>query len=236
MLDSAEKALIKKNVEEILSELPNGVTLLAASKGASAEKINYSADCGIKVIGENRVDELLSKYDDLDKEKLDIHFIGHLQTNKVKYIIDKVSLIHSVDSLRLVEEINKRAKKIGKVMPVLVEINIGAEESKSGILPEAAEDFIKNVAEFSNISVVGLMCIPPKSEDQEKNRTFFKKIKQIFIDISGKKVDNVNMSILSMGMSSDWRTAIECGSTMIRIGSGIYGARYYPPVINNNNL
>lgn len=230
MLDFAEKALIKKNVEEILSFLPSDVTLLAASKGASVEKINYAAECGVKVIGENRVDELLSKYDGIDKSKLDIHFIGHLQTNKVKYIIDKVSLIHSVDSEHLAEEISKRAGKIGKVMRVLVEVNIGGETSKSGIAPEETAEFVEKIAALPNISVCGLMCIPPKSDSEEKNSAFFKKIKQIFIDISGKKVDNINMGILSMGMSSDWKTAVECGSTMIRVGSGIFGARYYPPV------
>lgn len=230
MLDSAERALIKKNVEGILSVLPSEVTLLAASKGASVEKINYAAECGVKVIGENRVDELLSKYDGIDKSKLDIHFIGHLQTNKVKYIIDKVSLIHSVDSLHLAEEISKRAGKVGKVMRVLVEVNIGGEISKSGVAPEETAEFIKKIAVLPNISVSGLMCIPPKSDDDEKNSAFFKKIKQIFIDISGKKVDNINMGILSMGMSSDWKTAVECGSTMIRVGSGIFGARYYPTV------
>lgn len=228
MLDSAAKALIKKNVDDILSALPEGVTLLAASKGASAEKINFAAECGVKVIGENRVDELLSKYEGIDKSKLDIHFIGHLQTNKVKYIIDKVSLIHSVDSIRLAEEINKRAAKVGKVMKVLVEVNIGGEESKSGIAPEATEEFLREIAVFPNISVVGLMCIPPKNDDVEKNRAFFKKIKQIFIDISDKKVDNIIMGILSMGMSADWKLAVECGSNMVRIGSGIFGARAYP--------
>lgn len=221
------KALIKANLQSVFEYLPDGVTLLAASKTVPAEYINYAADCGLKVIGENRVNELLEKYDDIDKTRLDIQFIGHLQTNKVKYIIDKVSLIHSVDSLRLAEEISRRALAIGKVMPVLVEINIGGEETKGGINPDETEAFIRKIAVLEGITVRGLMTIPPKSDDINKNIAFYEKIKKIFIDISAQNVDNVNMSILSAGMSGDWKEAIACGSNMVRIGSGIFGERKY---------
>lgn len=221
------KLLIKENLEKIMASLPDGVTLLGASKTVPAEYINFAADCGLKVIGENRVNELLSKYDDIDKEKLEIHFIGQLQTNKVKYIIDKVSLIHSVDSLRLAEEISRRAVAKGLLMPVLVEINIGGEESKGGIPPEEAEAFIKKISLLEGIRVEGIMAIPPKCDEEHKNIEIYQKLSKIFIDIKAQNVDNVNMRILSVGMSGDWETAVEHGSNMVRIGSGIFGSRIY---------
>ncbi|MBQ3081576.1 MAG: YggS family pyridoxal phosphate-dependent enzyme [Clostridia bacterium] len=219
--------MIKENLKKIMASLPDGVTLLGASKTVPAEYINFAADCGLKVIGENRVNELLSKYDDIDKEKLEIHFIGQLQTNKVKYIIDKVSLIHSVDSLRLAEEISRRAVAKGLLMPVLVEINIGGEESKGGILPEEAEAFIKKISLLEGIRVEGIMAIPPKCDEEHKNIEIYQKLSKIFIDIKAQNVDNVNMRILSVGMSGDWETAVEHGSNMVRIGSGIFGSRIY---------
>ncbi|MBQ4648628.1 MAG: YggS family pyridoxal phosphate-dependent enzyme [Clostridia bacterium] len=230
----AKKDTIKANLEGIMAALPKDVTLLAATKTVSPEYINYAASLGLRLMGENRVNELLEKYDAIDKSKLDIHFIGALQSNKVKYIIDKVSMIHSVDRLSLAEEISRRALAIGKVMPVLVEVNIGKEESKSGVMPEDVLGFVRKISALKGISVEGLMAIPPKSENKEKNIEFLQKIKQIFIDISTKNVDNVNMRILSVGMSNDWREAIECGSNMVRIGSGIFGKRDYgiPPQEN----
>ena len=230
----AKKDTIKANLEGIMAALPKDVTLLAATKTVSPEYINYAASLGLRLMGENRVNELLEKYDAIDKSKLDIHFIGALQSNKVKYIIDKVSMIHSVDRLSLAEEISRRALAIGKVMPVLVEVNIGKEESKSGVMPEEVLGFVRKISALKGISVEGLMAIPPKSENKEKNIEFLQKIKQIFIDISTKNVDNVNMRILSVGMSNDWREAIECGSNMVRIGSGIFGKRDYgiPPQEN----
>ncbi len=222
-----KKALIKANLKAVTDALPSGVTLLAASKTVSAEYINYAAECGLRLIGENRVNELLEKYDAINKDLLDIHFIGALQSNKVKYIIDKVSMIHSVDRLSLAEEISRRAVAIGKVMPVLVEVNVGKEPSKSGVMPEDTLAFIKKIAVLPGISVCGLMTIPPKSDSREKNIEFYKKIKQIFIDISCQNVDNVSMRILSAGMSGDWKEAVECGSNMVRIGSGIFGQRNY---------
>ena len=221
------KIAIKEKLAEITKQLPADVSLLGATKTVSAELINYAARCGLKLMGENRVNELLEKYDSLDKDRLEIHFIGALQSNKVKYIIDKVSMIHSVDRLSLAEEISRRATAIGKVMPVLVEVNIGKEPSKSGVMPEDTLAFVREIAKLKGISVQGLMTIPPKCDTKEKNIEFYKKIKQIFIDISRQNVDNVNMRILSAGMSGDWQTAVECGSNMVHIGSGIFGARPY---------
>lgn len=223
----AKKEFIKEQIEGIKAALPSGVALLGATKTVSAEYVNFAAECGLTLVGENRVNELLEKYEALDKEKLEIHFIGALQSNKVKYIIDKVSLIHSVDRLSLAEEISRRALAIGRVMPVLVEVNIGGEASKSGVAPEDTLAFIKQIAPLKGITVRGLMAIPPKSDDRDKNIEFYKKIKQIFIDISQENVDNVSMSILSAGMSGDWQDAVACGSNLIRVGSGIFGARDY---------
>lgn len=221
------RLLIKENLERIMGALPDGVTLLGATKTVPAEYINFAADCGLKVIGENRVNELLAKYDEIDKEKLEIHFIGQLQTNKVKYIIDKVSLIHSVDSLRLAEEISRRAVAKGLVMPVLVEINIGGEESKGGIHPDDAREFVRKISILDGIRVDGIMAIPPKWYEEHKNIEIYRKLSKIFIDIKAQNVDNVNMRILSVGMSGDWETAVEHGSNMVRIGSGIFGNRVY---------
>ncbi len=217
------------------------VTLLAATKTVDAETINFAIDNGITCIGENRVQELLEKYDAINKENVDIHFIGRLQTNKVKYIADKVSMIHSVDSVKLAAEINKQCAKIGKIMNVLVEVNIGEEESKGGISPDELENFLVEISVFKNIKIVGLMCIPPKCEigdfDNEncengentkksyKNQAFFKKIMKLFLDISGKKLDNIYMQVLSMGMSDDYEQAVTEGSTIVRIGRGLFGSR-----------
>ena len=227
-----EAAPIKEALERIKKDIPEGVTLLAATKTVSAEKINYAHSLGIGTIGENRVNELLEKYDQLDKD-IDVQFIGHLQSNKVKYIIDKVSLIHSLDSETLAKEIDRQAKKHGRIMDVLVEINIGNEESKSGIAPEDAEGFIKKMSAYENIFVKGLMAIPPVCNTPKEAEKYFKKIREIFIDIRQKKADtiiegnNISMDILSMGMSGDYKEAIKCGSTMVRIGSAIFGARNY---------
>ncbi|OGO88522.1 MAG: YggS family pyridoxal phosphate enzyme [Clostridiales bacterium GWF2_36_10] len=217
--------MIKENIERITAEIKNRATLLTATKTIPAEIINFAADCGVTVIGENRVNELLEKYDRIDKERLDIHFIGHLQTNKVKYIIDKVNLIHSVDSIKLAEEINIHACRINKQMDILVEVNIANEPSKSGILFEEIDEFTKKIQKFDNIRLRGLMAIPPKCENSQENCVFFDKLGKKFIDISHKKVDNSNIGILSIGMSSDYMSAIENGSTLVRIGSAIFGTR-----------
>ncbi len=244
--------VVKNNVENAFSVIDNmarlsgrsgeSVTLLAATKTVDAKTINFAInECGVRCIGENRVQEFLEKYDDIDKENVDIHFIGRLQTNKVKYICDKVSMIHSVDSEKLAKEIDRQCKKIGKVMKVLVEVNIGGEDSKGGIAPNELEEFLKTISAYENIKVVGLMCIPPICEitdfDAEneqnteygkkiyKNNEFFEKTLQLFLDISQKKLDNIYMQELSMGMSDDFDAAVKCGSTIVRIGRGIFGSR-----------
>ena len=221
---------IKENIKKAALEAgrnPDDVLLLAATKTVDADTINFAVDNGITCIGENRVQELCDKYDAINKDKVDIHFIGTLQTNKVKYIADKVSMIHSVDSVKLAKEIDKQCKKIGKVMNVLVEINIGKEESKGGIMPEDCEEFLKEISVFENIRVCGLMTIPPICDNDAELDKYFSKMHRLFIDIKAKKLDNVNMNILSMGMSSDYECAILNGSTLVRVGTALFGHRIY---------
>ncbi len=216
---------IKTAIDRITRELGGRARLLAAVKTVPPEYINYAIDCGVTLIGENRVQEVLEKYGKIDRTRAQLHFIGALQTNKVKYIIDKVDMIQSVDRATLALEIEKQAAKHDIVMPVLVEVNIGGEESKSGIRPEDAPGFCAFLATLPHIRVSGLMAVPPKSGDQEKNAEYFREMRKIFIDISALKVHNVYMEILSLGMSGDYPTAVENGSTMVRIGSAIFGAR-----------
>ncbi len=201
------------------------VRLLLATKTRSAEEINYAISLGINLIGENRVQELCEKYDQIQRENTEIHFIGALQTNKVKYIIDKVDMIHSLDRISLAKEINKQAEKIGKVIDVLCEINLGEEESKSGVLLSQAEEFLMEISKFEHIHVCGLMAIPPIMTDISTQKEYFQKIMDFYIDISAKKIDNINMSVLSIGMSSDFDLAIEHGSTLVRIGTAAFGHR-----------
>lgn len=219
---------IKENIRRILGELDGRAELLLATKTVPPELINYAVTCGTRLIGENRVQELLEKYDNLDKENMEIHFIGHLQTNKVKYIIDKVSMIHSVDSLSLASEIEKQAAKHNLTMKVLIEINIGSEAGKSGIAMEDTEEFLEKIGEFPHLQPCGLMIIPPKTEFPEENLHFFEKIYQKFIDIRVKKEDNKNWAVLSAGMSGDYLQAVSCGASLVRVGSAVFGARSYP--------
>lgn len=221
--------IIKTNIEEACkkSGRPNDVILLGATKMNSAERINFAISQGLNYIGENKVQELLEKYDCIDKDNVIIHFIGHLQSNKVKYIIDKVDMIHSLDSVSLAKEIDRQAKKHNKVMDVLVEINIGMEESKGGIMPDEVEKFLLEISEFENIRVKGLMAIPPIMTDEEVQRKIFKKIYQIYVDISAKNIHNINMVYLSLGMSDDYTIAIEEGANIVRVGSSIFGRRNY---------
>ena len=212
--------------------------LLAVTKTVDVEKINYAISKGIDLIGENKVNELLEKYDKLDKDGLEIHFIGTLQTNKVKYIIDKVNLIQSVNSIRLAEEINKRAAQKNIKMDVLIELNIGEEDSKTGINPDETFEFINALKDFENLRVKGLMTIPPPLFSLENNENlkktgekseiakFFIKIYEIFVDISAKKIDNIDMRFLSMGMSDDFEEAIKYGSNIVRIGRAVFGERF----------
>ncbi len=203
------------------------ITFLAATKTVDTEVINHAISLGLDHIGENRVQELLDKYERYDLTNCDLQFIGRLQTNKVKYIIDKVSQIQSCDKISQLNEISKQAKKHGKVMNVLVEVNIGREESKGGVDPDALYEFIDEARLLDGIHINGLMAIPPICEDEALLKKYFSEMNQFFVDIKAKNMDNVNMLCLSMGMSSDYALAIECGATMVRVGSSLFGKRIY---------
>lgn len=204
---------------------PEDVELLAATKTVPVEVINYGIRLGIPHIGENRVQELLDKFDAY--EKTDIQFIGHLQSNKVKYLIDRVSMIQSVDSLKLAEEISRLSVKAGKIMDILVEVNIGCEENKSGVMPDGLMDLLYTIAPLPGIRVKGLMAIPPFDASKTQTMGFFSKMTQYFVDIKSKRIDNVTMEYLSMGMSGDYEDAILCGANLVRVGTSLFGPRDY---------
>lgn len=228
---------IKYNYETIVQNIsdaavqsgrrPEDITFLAATKTVEPEFINYAISLGLKFIGENKVQELLSKYDSYDLENSQLHFIGHLQSNKVRQIVGKVSMIQSVDSLKLAEEISRQSIKQGITTDILVEVNVGREENKSGVMPENLEDLLCQIAPLQNISVQGLMAIPPICENEHKIRGYFQIMRNMFLDISSKKIDNIKMGTLSMGMSGDYREAILEGANLVRIGSSLFGARNY---------
>ena len=196
------------------------VTLIAVSKTKPASDIQTLYDYGVRDFGENKVQELTSKYEELPKD-IRWHLIGHLQTNKVKYIIDTVDRIHSVDSIKLAKEINRLSQIREKTTDILIEVNIGREESKSGVDPDKLLDFCYELSELPNIRVSGLMSIPPK----ECSEKFFCKMQELFIDIKAKNIDNSNVWVLSMGMSSDFPVAIKYGSNVVRIGTALFGSR-----------
>lgn len=231
-----ENQQVKENIGQIREKIEKACAdcgriqppiLLAATKTVPAEQINYAIrECGITCIGENRVQELLEKYDQLDKSA-EIHFIGRLQRNKVKYIADKVCLIHSVDSLPLAEEIEKQCARIGKVMNILLEVNTGREEQKGGFFPEKLEEVLPMIGALPHVHVCGLMAVAPVCEKKEEYIKYFEETYQKFIDISSKKLHNISMNILSMGMTDSMQEAIAAGSTMVRIGSAIFGHRTY---------
>ena len=202
------------------------VTLIAVSKTKPLEDLQAVYDLNIRDFGENKVQELTGKIEAMP-EDIKWHMIGHLQRNKVKYIVDKVELIHSVDSLRLAEEISKQAIKKNVNVNILVEINIGDEESKFGISADEVKVLVRDIAKLDNIKVQGLMCVAPYVVDSEENRAFFHKIKDLSVDIMKENIDNVSMNVLSMGMSNDYQVAIEEGATMVRIGSNLFGKRDY---------
>lgn len=205
---------------------PEDITLIAVTKTVDPERINYAVDCGVPNLGENKVQEIMDKYDAVSKN-VNWHLIGHLQTNKVKYIIDKVSLIHSVDSTKLAEEISNRAKKNNITKDVLVQVNVAEEETKFGIGLEDAVNFVISVSEFDNIRVKGLMTIAPYMEDPEGVRPVFRQLKQKFDELAQMNLPNTEMKYLSMGMSNDYTIAIEEGANMIRVGTAIFGKRNY---------
>ena len=202
------------------------VTLIAVSKTKPVETLQEAYDLGVRIFGENKVQELTAKYEALPKD-IHWHMIGHLQTNKVKYIIDKAELIHSVDSLKLAETIEKEAAKHDLIADILVEVNVAEEESKFGMKMEEVIPFVEKVSAFPHVRVRGLMTIAPFVEDPEENRSIFADLHKLYIDMKKKNHDNDTVSVLSMGMTNDYEVAIEEGATMVRVGTGIFGARNY---------
>lgn len=202
------------------------VTLIAVSKTKPVEMIREAFDAGADVFGENKVQELCDKYEVLPEE-LHWHLIGHLQRNKVKYVIGKAELIHSVDSMRLAEEISKESVKKGTITDILIEVNVAEEESKFGVTVEETENLIRQIAVLPGIHIQGLMTIAPYVTDPEENRPVFRILKKLAVDIKKKNIDNVSMDVLSMGMTGDYEVAVEEGATMVRVGTGIFGERKY---------
>ena len=202
------------------------VTLIAVSKTKPVEMLQEAYETGCRDFGENKVQELVDKYEVMPKD-IRWHMIGHLQRNKVKYIIDKVYLIHSVDSLRLAEEISKEAIKKAVDVNILIEVNVAGEESKFGTSMEEAKKLVRDVAKLPNVYIKGLMTIAPFVEKAEENRQFFQQLKKLSVDIAAENIDNVSMNVLSMGMTGDYGVAIEEGATFVRVGTGIFGRRNY---------
>ena len=231
---------IAENVAAIRKELekaalaagrdPREIQLCAATKMNNADAVRQAIAAGVDCCGENRVQELTQKLAQNAYDGAPVHFIGHLQTNKVKQVVGKVALIQSVDSLRLLSAIDAEARKQGIVQGILLEINIGQEQSKSGFREEEILPLLEKIGDFPNICVKGLMAIPPISQNSGDNLKYFQKISHLSVDIKAKKYDNVTVKCLSMGMSGDYQDAIRCGSTMIRIGTAIFGARDYAKI------
>ena len=221
---------IEYNISEAAAKRSagGGVKVLLATKTVDTERILFAADVlGYRLVGENRVGELLSKYDAI-KDHTDVHLIGHLQTNKVKSVVGKVSLIESVDSIRLAKEIDKVSASAGIITDVLVEINIGKEESKGGVMPEAADEFFSELSELGSVRPVGVMTMAPRCEIKTDYNKYFSKTYQIFLDISQKYLYNIIEPVLSMGMSESYEEAVAEGATEIRLGSAVFGSRVYP--------
>lgn len=229
-----ENDFIKDNLDEVENNIKKAceragrkreeVTLIAVSKTKPVEMIEKAAEWGALDFGENKVQELTDKIPQLP-DTLSWHMIGHLQRNKVKYIIGKTKLIHSVDSLRLAKQIDEESKKAGIVSNILIEVNVAGEESKFGVSMEETLSLISEISKMENIKILGLMTIAPYVENPEENRNYFQKLNQLKVDIASKNIDNVCMEVLSMGMTNDYEVAIEEGATMVRVGTGIFGER-----------
>lgn len=220
---------VLKKVEEACARSgrdPKDVTLIAVSKTKPIEMIEEAMEAGARVFGENKVQELCDKYEQLPKD-LHWHLIGHLQRNKVKYIVDKAELIHSVDSLKLAEEISKEALKKNVEVNILIEVNVADEESKFGVSVEETLALVEEIAKLPGIHIQGLMTIAPYTTDPEENRPVFRTLKKLAVDIKKKNIDNVCMDVLSMGMTGDYQVAVEEGATLVRVGTGIFGERNY---------
>jgi pyridoxal phosphate enzyme (YggS family) len=218
---------IKENISRLLSELPENVKLIAVSKTRTVEEMREAYSAGLRDFGENKVQELTKKYDEFD-ESVRWHFIGHLQRNKVKYIVGKVSLIHSLDSIRLLAELEKQYLAEGLNADVLIEVNIGREENKTGILPEELEELLIQCENCSQVKIKGLMTVLPICSEEEQKR-YFLEVRKIWDSLKERQFSNIEMKYLSMGMTGDYKTAILEGSNMVRIGEGIFGKR-------NNNI
>lgn len=228
--------MIKENIEAVQANIetacqkagrdPREVTLIAVSKTKPLSDIEEAIDCGMMEFGENKVQELMDKIEHVSRP-VHWHLIGHLQTNKVKYIADKGLLIHSVDSVKLAKEIQKEAVKKQADCDILLEVNVAREESKFGFTCEEVPDAVAEIAQLSNVHIQGLMTIAPFVENPEDNRVIFAKLHKLLLDIKSRNIDNVNMNVLSMGMTNDYTVAVEEGATMIRVGTGIFGARNY---------
>lgn len=228
--------MLKENYDRILSNIQEAcdksgrniheVTLIAVSKTKPLSDIEELIEHGVMVYGENKVQELVEKYENVSKP-VSWHLIGHLQTNKVKYIVDKVELIHSVDSLRLAKEIEKEAAKKNIICNVLIEVNIAGEDTKFGVSRLEAIPLVEEISTLPHVRIKGLMTIAPFVENAEDNRVHFRNLHQLLLDIKSKNIDNVDMSILSMGMTNDYMIAVEEGATMVRVGTGIFGERNY---------
>ena len=221
--------LVKKNIEEACDTAgrsPQEVTLIAVSKTKPVEMLKEAYDAGARVFGENKVQEIVDKYDQMPSD-VQWHMIGHLQRNKVKYIVDKAKLIHSVDSLRLAQQISQEAIKKEVEVDILIEVNVAEEASKFGLSTEEVIQMIEAIAKLPAVHIKGLMTVAPFTDNPEDNRPYFRNLKQLAVDIDGKNIDNVTMSVLSMGMTGDYEVAIEEGATMVRVGTGIFGARIY---------
>lgn len=228
--------MIKENVAEVEARIQAAckragrrreeVTLIAVSKTKPVSDIYEVIETGIKDYGENKVQEMCDKME-IIQEPLNWHMIGHLQRNKVKYIVDKAKLIHSVDSLRLAQQISQEAIKKVVEVDILIEVNVAEEASKFGLSTEEVIQMIEAIAKLPAVHIKGLMTVAPFTDNPEDNRPYFRNLKQLAVDIDGKNIDNVTMSVLSMGMTGDYEVAIEEGATMVRVGTGIFGARIY---------
>lgn len=232
MMDITESvARVKANIAaaaEKAGRRPEDIYLVAASKMNDSGRVREAIAAGIRICGENRVQEMVEKQAQGAYEGAELHFIGHLQKNKVKQVVGLASLVQSADSLELIRLIDKTALSRGIVQDILLEVNIGAEASKSGFSPEELPSALDSIARLDAVRVRGLMTIPPICSSRQEIEPYFVQMKQLFIDICGKKYDNIRMDFLSMGMSADYETAIACGANMVRVGSAIFGKRIYP--------
>ncbi|MCI6006134.1 MAG: YggS family pyridoxal phosphate-dependent enzyme [Blautia sp.] len=220
---------VRNNIKracEAVGRDPDEVTLVAVSKTKPVEMLKEAYDAQTRVFGENKVQEIMDKYDRLPDD-VQWHMIGHLQRNKVKYIVDKVAMIHSVDSLRLAETIEQEAAKHDIRVPVLVEVNVAQEDSKFGLKVDEVLPFIEQAAQLPHLEIKGLMTIAPYVENPENNREIFRQLKKLSVDIEDKNINNITMSVLSMGMTGDYEVAVQEGATMVRVGTGIFGERNY---------